>query len=155
MSFYCNDNSISQKIWHLNSPLWNNFKIDCVNNKIIPDNGFDINNYKSNCKIYNKTADNVLKDEIKLDKKKFEKFLEEFKKLELTDSDRFFTFDRTLVNTVAVTDSNGRNHMFMIDCPEKWFKLGELLKDLVGFDILNIEASKYLITNLYYDFKRD
>ena len=155
MSFYCNDKSISQMIWRLDSPLWNNFKIDCVNNKIIPDNGFDINNYESNCEIYNKAVCNVLKEEMEIDKKKFDKFLDEFKKLELTDSNRFFTYDRTFVNTVAVTDSNGWNHMFLIDFPEKWFKLGELLNDLVGFDILNIEASKYLITNLYYDFKRD
>lgn len=39
--------------------------------------------------------------------------------------------------------------------PEFWFDFGQLLENLVGFDVLNISNSKYFISNLNYDVLND
>lgn len=130
----------------------NEFTIDCINSKIIPNGRFD-SSYNDDCKIYNEALNNVLKNEIQLDRNKLNNFLKEFKKLELTDLNSHVIRNKTLENCVAVMDSTDEK-LYGFDS-ENWLQLGKILNDLVGFDILNIEAAKYLITDLYYDFKQD
>ena len=39
--------------------------------------------------------------------------------------------------------------------PEKWMEFGNLLMGLVGFDVLNIENLRYLISELHFDIKKE
>lgn len=156
LQFFCRADDFSKLIMGFDKVLWYGFTIDCANHKIIPDSSnYDYASVESDCEIFNNACDNVLKEELTLDVDKLNNFLDEFKKLEFKDSNHYGLFEKTFSNSVSVTDSDGLTREYYGNYSKNWLKLGELLKELVGFDILNIEASKYLITDLYYDIKPD
>lgn len=134
----------------------NSFKIDLVNNKIIPNNGKDLHD-KVDCEMCRKSYKNVLRKEIDLTEEELTSFLNEFRKLKFDSiKDYLVMYDQPFRNHILISYSSGEyGHHSLYNNPEGWLYLGGMLHNLVGFDILNLETSRYLITPLYYEFKQD
>ena len=129
------------------SPKTHNFIIDFEKNMIIPQDQTDC------IDLDYMVSENILTDEIDLDTDKLNDFLHDFEKLEFNESNKFFTSDSTFFNIVNVVDSD-KSNVYLLDGMQ-WSYLGEILENLVGFDILNIRNVKYIITDLDYDIRRD
>lgn len=95
-------------------------------------------------------------------------FLEEFEELDMFNDialdesksyfdEKFYYIDKLFKCSVEIYYENFdverfkfRNHF-----PEKWIDFGNILRDLVGFDVLNIENLKYLVCDLHFDIEND
>lgn len=138
--------------------LHNRFKIDCINQKLIPDTSYNVDfNNDDLLGVYELSLKNVPKNEFRLDSTKLKDFLEEFVQLELIESRRktYWLLDESFKNSVKITYPTGEVYYDLKDNPQTWIQLGKSLNKLVGFDILNIANSEQAITNLHYDFKDD
>lgn len=70
-----------------------------------------------------------------------------------------FTFyEPCILNKCSVKieySDNEKEYSFVNHYPNNWIKFGKILENLVGFDVLNIENLKYLVTELHYDIKQE
>jgi hypothetical protein len=121
-------------------------------------------NYEVNVKFW--TNDNYgLKY---LTEEELNNFLINFKELNLFDNfksfesggwldDKFKYIDKLSSCRFEVQYMDGNVDKFNLvnNFPEKWIEFGNLLEDLVCFDVLNIENQKYLITELHFDIEND
>ncbi len=96
------------------------------------------------------------------DFKKADKFLYDFKELDLFkdfESEKFLLFEKLeLIYSciVIIYTSDGYfEYSFKNNFPKNWIKFGEILQDLVGFDVLHLNYQKQFATPLYYDIKND
>lgn len=98
----------------------------------------------------------------RLTNEKINEFLSDFDNLALFEnfeSEKFLYFSKIeLIYSciVIVYSTEGyAEYSFKNNFPKNWFKFGEILKDLFGFDVLHLNYQKHLATPLFYDIKSD
>ena len=145
---------------------WNcfDFSIDCFNSTASQDISVQIpydmhirDLLGVNNNILESFSENALKSEVKLDPDKLDAFLKGFNKLDFSEvKEDSFNHDKNHIrNDISLHYSWGDVSYNLTNYPEMWKELGGLLIDLFGFDILNIENSRKLVSNLYYDIRED
>lgn len=140
------------------------FTLDCENSVIIPKDrifehsektfkGFS----KTNHHISKLFFENIVKDEIKLDKQEVDDFLEGFNKLlgVNEDCDGGVYEKEHYRNMIAVHTSMGKKYYHLTNNYVLWKKIGRLFEKIIGFDVFNIENFKNIITPANYDILRD
>ena len=91
-----------------------------------------------------------------------DEFLDEFNDLKLFEdfeSERFLLFEKlelvySCVVIIYSTDGYAE-YSFKNSFPENWIRFGEILKGLVGFDVLHLNHQRQLATPLFYDIRND
>lgn len=135
------------------------FTLDCENSIIIPrDLIFEPSEktFKGLSKINQYISrlffENIVKDEIKLDKQEVDDFLEEFNKLLLVDGevDGVVYEKEHYKNMIAVHTSIGKKYYHLTNNYVIWEKIGRLFEKLIGFDVFNIKNFKNIITPANY-----
>lgn len=152
------------QVMYLNGFNWHEFSIDCMNSVALPkDNVHEPYKEHSrdlleiNFNILESFFDNFLKEKMTLNREKLDEFLKNFKKLNfigIDDKSGIFS-KKCLRNEISVHYSWGDVSYDLSDYPEIWKELGKMLKELFGFDILNIENSRRIISPLYYEALND
>ena len=96
------------------------------------------------------------------DFKKADEFLGSFNELELFDdfeSERFLLFEKleVIYSCVVIIYSTDGYHeySFKNNFPKNWVRFGEILEDLVGFDVLHLNYQRQFATPLYHDIRKD
>lgn len=94
-----------------------------------------------------------------------EKINEFIKKFDFIESFPIYTEEKMYDNYVSLREffniyvtsyhPYGKKREYLIEenFPEQWSYFGELIEDLIGFDVLNIKDLKYLTSNINHDFK--
>ena len=142
------------------------FTLDCENSVIIPYDNFDLyepreRHYrdlsKKNYYISKLFYENIVKEEIKIDKKKLDDFLKGFNELEFikNDSSKCFFDKEYYENRITIHTLMGEKSYDLTNDYELWKKIGSLFEDLLGFDVLNIKNFKNIINPFDYDICRD
>ncbi len=140
------------------------FTLDCRNGVITPGKCIHepieqtfIDLLDPNYYIYTLFFENIVKDEIKLDKQKVNNFLEKFNKLLPVDDE----FDKGIHEKmyynceITIHTPKGKKYHNLTHEYDVWKKIGDLFKELIGFDVFNIENFKKIITPANYDIRRD
>jgi hypothetical protein len=96
------------------------------------------------------------------DFEKADQFLHDFNGLELFEdfeSERFLLFEKLeLIYScvVIVYSTEGYyEYSFKNNFPKNWVRFGEILEDLVGFDVLHLNYQMQFATPLFHDIKTD
>ena len=96
------------------------------------------------------------------DFKKADEFLCDFSELELFEdfeSEKFLLFEKLelIYSCVVIIYSTDGYHeySFKNNFPKNWIRFGEILKKLVGFDVLHLNYQKQFATPLYHDVRKD
>lgn len=96
------------------------------------------------------------------DFKKADQFLHDFECLELFkdfESERFLLFEKleVIYSCVVIIYSTDGYHEFSFknNFPNDWVRFGEILHDLVGFDVLHLNFQKQFATPLFHDIEKD
>lgn len=96
------------------------------------------------------------------DFEKADEFLHNFNELKLFDDfegEDFSYFEKLELiyscNVIIYSTDNFEEYSFKTDFPKNWVKFGELLFDLVGFDVLHLDYQKQIVTPLFFDIKKD
>lgn len=96
------------------------------------------------------------------DFEKADRFLHDFDELGLFDgfeSEKFLLFEKleliySCVVIIYSTDGY-EEYSFKNNFPEGWTRFGEILHDLVGFDVLHLNYQRQFATSLYHDIEND
>ena len=94
--------------------------------------------------------------------KKANQFLNDFENLKVFDnfiSEKFSYFEKIELiyscNVIIYSSDNYEEYAFKTNFPQNWEKFGELLFDLVGFDVLHIDYQKQLATPLFFMIEKE
>ena len=98
----------------------------------------------------------------KITAKQADRFLIDFKELELFDdfqSEKFLYFSKleliySCVVIIYSTDGYAE-YSFKNNFPKNWARFGEILMDLFGFDVLHLNYQRQLATPLFHDVRPD
>lgn len=142
------------------------FTLDCENSVIMPYDSYDLyepreRHYRDlsrkNYHISKSFYENIVKEEIKIDKTKLDEFLEEFNELEFikNDSNMCFFDKEYYENRITIHTLMGEKSYDLTNDYELWKKIGSLFEDLLGFDVLNIKNFKNIINPFDYDICKD
>lgn len=142
------------------------FTLDCENSVIIPYDSYylyepheehfrDLS--RKNYHISKLFYENIIKEEIKIDKIKLDDFLKGLNELKFIDNDSGICFfDKTYyTNRIRIYTPMGEESYDLTNDYELWKKIGCLFEDLLGFDALNIKNFKYVINPFDYDICKD
>ena len=123
-----------------------------------------LKDYKFHSKFKEFMSENI----IELTEESIEKFNRDFLNLKMVEKlqeindetlNKGLTFyEPCIINRCSVKieySDNEKEYSFVNHYPNNWIKFGKIIENLVGFDVLNIENLKYLVTELHYDIKRD
>ena len=96
------------------------------------------------------------------DFKKADKFLHDFERLKLFDdfeSEKFLYFEKleviySCIVIIYATDGY-YEYSFKNNFPKNWTRFGEMLYELVSFDVLHLDYQKQLATPLYHEIRKD
>lgn len=96
------------------------------------------------------------------DFKKADKFLHDFRQLKLFDdfeSEKFLYFEKleviySCIVIIYATDGY-YEYSFKNNFPKNWARFGEMLYELVSFDVLHLNYQKHLATPLYHEIRKD
>lgn len=96
------------------------------------------------------------------DFKKADKFLHDFRQLKLFDdfeSEKFLYFEKleviySCIVIIYATDGY-YEYSFKNNFPKNWARFGEMLYELVSFDVLHLNYQKQLATPLYHEIRKD
>lgn len=96
------------------------------------------------------------------DFKKADKFLHDFRQLKLFDdfeSEKFLYFEKleviySCIVIIYATDGY-YEYSFKNNFPKNWTRFGEMLYELVSFDVLHLNYQKQLATPLYHEIRKD
>jgi len=96
------------------------------------------------------------------DFKKADKFLHDFRQLKLFDdfeSEKFLYFEKleviySCIVIIYATDGY-YEYSFKNNFPKNWARFGEILYELVSFDVLHLDYQKQLATPLYHEIRID
>lgn len=91
-----------------------------------------------------------------------DQFLHDFEELKLFDgfeSERFLLFEKleiiySCVVIIYFTDGY-QEFSFKNNFPKNWLRFGEIIHDLVGFDVLHLNYQRQFATPLYHDIESD
>ena len=96
------------------------------------------------------------------DFEKADTFLHEFDNLDLFgdfESERFLLFEKleVIYSCVVIIYSTDGYHEFSFknNFPKDWVRFGEIIKDLVGFDVLHLNHQRQFATPLFHDMEKD
>ena len=96
------------------------------------------------------------------DFKKADEFLGSFNELDLFEdfeSERFLLFEKleVIYSCVVIIYSTDGYHeySFKNNFPKNWVRFGEILRNLVGFDVLHLNYQRQFATLLYHDIRKD
>ena len=96
------------------------------------------------------------------DFEKADEFLHSFNELGLFDDfegEEFSYFEKIeriySCNVIIYSTDNFEEYSFKTDFPKNWAKFGQLLFDLVGFDVLHLNYQRQIVTPLFFDIERD
>ena len=96
------------------------------------------------------------------DFKKADEFLGSFNELDLFEdfeSERFLLFEKleVIYSCVVIIYSTDGYHEygFKNNFPKNWVRFGEILMNLVGFDVLHLNYQRQFATPLYHDIRKD
>ena len=96
------------------------------------------------------------------DFKKADEFLGSFNELDLFEdfeSERFLLFEKleVIYSCVVIIYSTDGYHeySFKNNFPKNWVRFGEILMNLVGFDVLHLNYQRQFATPLYHDIRKD
>lgn len=96
------------------------------------------------------------------DFKKADEFLGSFNELDLFEdfeSERFLLFEKleVIYSCVVIIYSTDGYHeySFKNNFPKNWVRFGEILRNLVGFDVLHLNYQRQFATPLYHDIRKD
>ena len=93
-----------------------------------------------------------------------EKFLEELEKIDIFDqidsseSSCLLLNHVKFLNEIQITlysDNSEEKYVVNWNFPKSWLDFAKLLENLVGFDVLNVQNSKYFVSKFDYDFQDD
>ncbi|MBE6499874.1 MAG: hypothetical protein E7Z80_04950 [Methanobrevibacter thaueri] len=97
-----------------------------------------------------------------LSDKQINHFLCQFKSLNLFEdfvSEEFSYFEKIELiyscNIIIYSTDNYEEYSFKNNFPPNWIRFGEILIDLLNFDVLHINYQKQLVTPLFYNIKKD
>ena len=96
------------------------------------------------------------------DFKKADKFLHDFRQLKLFEdfeSEKFLYFEKleviySCIVIIYATDGY-YEYSFKNNFPKNWTRFGEMLYELVSFDVLHLNYQKQLATPLYHEIRKD
>lgn len=96
------------------------------------------------------------------DFKKADKFLHDFRQLKLFEdfeSEKFLYFEKleviySCIVIIYATDGY-YEYSFKNNFPKNWARFGEMLYELVSFDVLHLNYQKQLATPLYHEIRKD
>lgn len=141
------------------------FKLDCKNLIILP-NDFELyeprelpfrdlsnKNYILSKLFY----ENMIKEEIKLNRDKLDNFLNQFNELTFVDNgsnDSLYN-KKYYKNEITIHTPMGEKSYDLTNNYELWKTLGGLFEELLGFDVLNFKNFKNIINPFEYDICRD
>ena len=93
---------------------------------------------------------------------KADEFLHGFNELNLFDDfegEEFSYFEKIELiyscNVIIYSTDNFEEYSFKTGFPKNWVKFGQLLFDLVGFDVLHLNYQKQIVTPLFFDIEMD
>lgn len=151
---------------------WSYITIDFVNEVAFFDNKipnwlneFDMEflssiSFEDNFKLFLSFSKNILDADLNINTVNVENFQKNIDKINLFDKfsskEECFDLKKRLYDiSIIIHYDNSKNEKYRItnEFPEDWITFGILLKDLLGFDVLNIEGLKYFITLLNFEFK--
>ena len=96
------------------------------------------------------------------DFEKADQFLHDFEELELFDgfeSEKFLLFEKLeLIYScvVIIYSTEGYfEYSFKNNFPKNWTRFGDILRNLVGFDVLHLNYQRQFATPLYHEIRRD
>lgn len=142
------------------------FTLDCENSIVMPHDHYDLyepceKHYRDlsgkNYHISNLFYENIVKEEIKIDKTKLDEFLKEFNELKFikNDSDMCFFDKEYYENRITIHTFMGEKSYDLTNDYVLWKKVGSLFEGLLGFDVLNIKNFKNIINPFDYDICKD
>ncbi|MDO5849749.1 MAG: hypothetical protein Q4P14_00915, partial [Methanobacteriaceae archaeon] len=142
------------------------FELDCKNLMIIPDDYHNLYEpseshfrdlSKKNYLVSKLFYENIVKEEIKVNKIKLDEFLNKFNELTFIeeDSNLYFYKKDYYNNYITIHTPMGKKFYDLTNDYEVWKKLGSLFEELLGFDVLNIKNFKNLITPFEYTISKD
>lgn len=98
----------------------------------------------------------------RFDFEKADDFLHNLNELNLFDdfeSEEFSYFEKLELiyscNVIIYSTDNFEEYSFKTNFPKNWAKFGQLLCDLVGFDVLHLNYQKQIATPLFFDIRKD
>lgn len=93
---------------------------------------------------------------------KADEFLHKFNALNLFENfkgEEFSYFEKLELiyscNVIFYSTDNFEEYSFKTNFPKNWVNFGQLLFDLVGFDVLHLNYQKQIVTPLFFDIKKD
>lgn len=105
--------------------------------------------FEDNFKLFLSFSNNILDTPLNLNTTNVKNFRERFDEIKLFDkfcskNEGFDLNERLYDITLIIHHDNSKNEKYRIttDFPENWIIFGILLKDLLGFDVLNMECLK-------------
>lgn len=98
----------------------------------------------------------------RFDSESADEFLHRYNGLKLFEgfeSEEFSYFEKLeliyVCNLIVYSTDNFEEYSFKTNFPKNWTKFGQLLFDLVGFDVLHLNYQKQIATPLFFDIKED
>ena len=142
------------------------FTLDFKNSVIIPYDSYDLYEprqrpfrdlSRKNYHISKSFYENVIKEEIKIDKIKLDDFLKGFNELKFIKNESGMSFfDKEYYkNRITVHTLMGEKSYDLTNDYDVWRKLGSLFEELLGFDALNIKNFKNIINPFDYEICND
>lgn len=142
------------------------FTLDCENSVIMPYDSYDLYEprerpfrdlSRKNYHISKSFYENVIKEEIKIDKIKLDDFLKGFNELKFIKNESGMSFfDKEYYkNRITVHTLMGEKSYDLTNDYDVWRKLGSLFEELLGFDALNIKNFKNIINPFDYEICND
>lgn len=142
------------------------FTLDCENSVIIPYDSYDLYEprerhfrdlSRKNYHISKLFYENIIKEEIKIDKIKLDDFLKGFNELKFIENDSGMSFYRKeyYENYITIHTLMGEKSYDLTNDYDVWRKLGSLFEELLGFDALNIKNFKNIINPFDYEICND
>ena len=98
----------------------------------------------------------------RFDFKSADEFLHSYDKLKLFEgfeSEEFSYFEKLelsyVCNVIVYSSDNFEEYSFKTNFPKKWAQFGQILFDLVGFDVLHLNYQNQIVTPLFFDIEKD
>ena len=98
----------------------------------------------------------------RFDFKSADEFLHSYDELKLFEgfeSEEFSYFEKLeliyVCNVIVYSSDNFEEYSFKTNFPKKWAQFGQILFDLVGFDVLHLNYQKQIVTPLFFDIEKD
>ena len=98
----------------------------------------------------------------RFDFKSADEFLHRYDELKLFEgfeSEEFSYFEKLeliyVCNVIVYSTDNFEEYSFKTNFPENWVQFGQILFDLVGFDVLHLNYQKQIVTPLFFGIEKD